>query len=173
MGNTVSDIDVSKAVVFSKTKFSMVVPEVVEILEKSPERQNVVLFGIEVSSICFTFDCIKNDIFFYLPSTLVHYFLLFASLFFSLSLSLSLSLSFYLLFQTQVCVQQTCLNLLGRGMNVHILADGCSSRSQVDRLFAFEVIMHTCLFLLLVLPVSQMATEEYIVNFIFKMNCIC
>ena len=69
-------------------------------------------------------------------------------------------------------MQQTCLDLLGRGMNVHILADGCSSRSQVDRLFAFEVIMHTCLFLL-VLPVSQMATEEYIVNFIFKMNWIC
>ena len=70
LGNTVSDIDVSKAVVFSKTKFSMVVPEVVEILEKSPERQNVVLFGIEVSSICFTFDCIKNEIFFYLYQVL-------------------------------------------------------------------------------------------------------
>jgi isochorismate hydrolase len=40
--------------------------------------------------------------------------------------------------ETQVCVQQTTLDLLERGYNVHIVADGCSSRSQVDRLFAFE-----------------------------------
>ena len=50
-----------------------------------------------------------------------------------------LILTLLLLLQTQVCVQQTCLDLLRLGMNVHILADGCSSRSQVDRLFAYEV----------------------------------
>lgn len=41
--------------------------------------------------------------------------------------------------QTQVCVQQTTLDLLDRGYDVHVLADGASSRSQVDRLFALEV----------------------------------
>ena len=41
--------------------------------------------------------------------------------------------------QTQVCVQQTTLDLLSRGFDVHVIADGCSSRSQVDRLFALEV----------------------------------
>ncbi|KAL5469419.1 hypothetical protein EMCRGX_G030672 [Ephydatia muelleri] len=40
--------------------------------------------------------------------------------------------------ETQVCVQQTTLDLLGRGYDVHIVADGVSSRSQVDRMFALE-----------------------------------
>ncbi len=48
LGNTVSGIDISKAQVFSKSKFSMVIPEVIDILDKTPERKNVVLFGIEV-----------------------------------------------------------------------------------------------------------------------------
>ena len=39
----------------------------------------------------------------------------------------------------QVCVQQTALDLLDKGYDVHILADGCSSRSQVDRMLALEV----------------------------------
>ncbi|WP_411025451.1 isochorismatase family protein [Salmonella sp. s55004] len=40
--------------------------------------------------------------------------------------------------ETQVCVQQTTLDLLERGIDVHIIADACSSRSMVDRMFAFE-----------------------------------
>ncbi|CAI8013727.1 Isochorismatase domain-containing protein 2 [Geodia barretti] len=40
--------------------------------------------------------------------------------------------------ETQVCVQQTALDLLDKGYDVHILADGCSSRSQVDRMLALE-----------------------------------
>ncbi|XP_003382772.1 PREDICTED: isochorismatase domain-containing protein 2-like [Amphimedon queenslandica] len=86
LGNTVKDIDISKAQVFEKTKFSMVIPEVEEILRAESSRKSVVLFGIE----------------------------------------------------TQVCVQQTCLDLIERGFDVHVVADGCSSRSQVDRFFAFE-----------------------------------
>lgn len=48
LGNTVSEIDVSNAKVFSKTVFSMVIPEVEEVLTKDPNRKSVVLFGIEV-----------------------------------------------------------------------------------------------------------------------------
>ena len=49
LGNTVSEIDTSKAKgVFSKTKFSMVVQEVAEMLDRDKARDSVVLFGIEV-----------------------------------------------------------------------------------------------------------------------------
>ncbi|XP_038052885.1 isochorismatase domain-containing protein 2-like [Patiria miniata] len=40
--------------------------------------------------------------------------------------------------ETQACVQQTALDLLERGLDVHVIADACSSRSMVDRLYAFE-----------------------------------
>lgn len=49
LGHTVADIDVSGAKVFSKTLFSMVIPEVEEELKKEANRKSVVLFGIEVS----------------------------------------------------------------------------------------------------------------------------
>ena len=49
LGNTVADIDVSGAKVFSKTLFSMVIPEVEQELEKEGDRKSIVLFGIEVS----------------------------------------------------------------------------------------------------------------------------
>ena len=48
LGNTVSEIDVSKASVFSKTKFSMVIPEVEQLLSDHQDRMSVVLMGIEV-----------------------------------------------------------------------------------------------------------------------------
>ena len=48
LGNTVNEIDVSKASVFSKTVFSMVIPEVEEVMKKDEKRNSVVLFGIEV-----------------------------------------------------------------------------------------------------------------------------
>lgn len=38
-----------------------------------------------------------------------------------------------------MCVQQTTLDLLSLGYDVHVLADGVSSRTQVDRLLAIEV----------------------------------
>ncbi|XP_064388542.1 isochorismatase domain-containing protein 2-like [Halichondria panicea] len=86
LGNTVAEIDVSKATVFAKTFFSMITPDVVKCIEEQSDRKSVVLFGIE----------------------------------------------------TQVCVQQTALDLLGRGYDVHVIADGVSSRTQVDRIFAIE-----------------------------------
>ena len=44
-----SEIDVSNARgVFDKTVFSMVVPEVEELLQQDQSRKSVVLFGIEV-----------------------------------------------------------------------------------------------------------------------------
>lgn len=45
----------------------------------------------------------------------------------------------FLTAQTQVCVQQTALDLINWGYDVHVLADAVSSRSQVDRIFALEV----------------------------------
>ena len=52
LGNTVEEIDTSpfKERVFSKTKFSMVIPEVEEQL-KQLNIENIVLMGIEVCSI--------------------------------------------------------------------------------------------------------------------------
>ena len=52
LGNTVADINVSGAKVFSKTLFSMVIPEVEEEMKKERGRKSVVLFGIEVSKTC-------------------------------------------------------------------------------------------------------------------------
>ena len=43
------EIDVSMAKVFSKTVFSMVIPEVEEVLAQEKERKSIVLFGIEVN----------------------------------------------------------------------------------------------------------------------------
>lgn len=43
------------------------------------------------------------------------------------------------LLQTHVCIQQTALDLIGRGFEVHIVADATSSRSMMDRMFALEV----------------------------------
>ena len=40
--------------------------------------------------------------------------------------------------ETHVCVQQTCLDLLEKGYEVHVVADGCSSQRQFDRNTALE-----------------------------------
>lgn len=87
LGSTVEEIDTSffKERIFSKTKFSMVIPEVEEQLQQL-EVENVVLMGIE----------------------------------------------------TQVCVLQTTMDLLERNYSVHVLADGVSSRTMVERMFALE-----------------------------------
>lgn len=38
-----------------------------------------------------------------------------------------------------MCIQQTCLDLLERGMSVHVLVDGVSSQRVLDRTVALEV----------------------------------
>ncbi|KAI8486883.1 Isochorismatase domain-containing protein 1 [Branchiostoma belcheri] len=40
--------------------------------------------------------------------------------------------------EAHVCVQQTALDLLARGVEVHVIADATSSRSQMDRVYAFD-----------------------------------
>nr|XP_042712137.1 isochorismatase domain-containing protein 2 isoform X3 [Chrysemys picta bellii] len=40
--------------------------------------------------------------------------------------------------ETQACIMSTALDALERGLDVHVVADACSSRSQVDRLAALS-----------------------------------
>lgn len=42
--------------------------------------------------------------------------------------------------ETHVCVQQTTFDLLERGYNVHILADGVSSCNKSDRIIAIDAL---------------------------------
>lgn len=87
LGCTVPELDISDAtVVFPKTKFSMVLPDVDAFLATHPHVGSLVLFGVE----------------------------------------------------THVCIQQTALDLIGRGYEVHVVADATSSRSMVDRMFALK-----------------------------------
>ncbi|KAM3873945.1 isochorismatase domain-containing protein 1 [Diretmus argenteus] len=87
LGSTVQELDLTGAkLVFPKTKFSMVLPEVQAVLAELPAVRSVVLFGVE----------------------------------------------------THVCIQQTALDLIGRGYEVHVVADSTSSRSMVDRMFALQ-----------------------------------
>ena len=46
----------------------------------------------------------------------------------------------YVLFgiEAHVCVQQTCLDLLSEGHDVHVVVDGVSSQSPLDREVALE-----------------------------------
>lgn len=40
-----------------------------------------------------------------------------------------------------MCVEQTAIDLVSRGIKVHVVADASTSRAQEDRLLAFEVSM--------------------------------
>ncbi|GMT24925.1 hypothetical protein PFISCL1PPCAC_16222, partial [Pristionchus fissidentatus] len=85
LGHLVTELNLpEKTPVFDKTKFSMCIPPVDQLL--SPTPKSVILCGIEA----------------------------------------------------HVCVLQTTLDLLERGIAVHVVADATSSRSAVDRAFAFK-----------------------------------
>lgn len=45
-----------------------------------------------------------------------------------------------------MCVEQTAAELCARGYKVHIVADACTSRSQEERLLAFEVLQYKIIF---------------------------
>ena len=61
LGSTVSAIDVTDVPVFPKTKFSMYLPEVKQLLEsKHSDVDSFVLFGIEVSMAVIMAICIYS-----------------------------------------------------------------------------------------------------------------
>lgn len=103
------DLDISHAKLkIEKTKFSMLSAEVREFLQ-SNSIKSVVLFGVEVGlNNLNTFKIINLK-----------------------------KLCFYLS-KTHICVMQTALELLKENYSVHLVADGCSSRSPTDRLFALD-----------------------------------
>ncbi|KAM9298930.1 isochorismatase domain-containing protein 2 [Gastrophryne carolinensis] len=49
--------------------------------------------------------------------------------------------------ETQACIMSTTLDLLEKGFDVHVVADACSSRSQVDRLVALSRLKQSGAFL--------------------------
>ncbi|KAJ2938161.1 hypothetical protein O0L34_g18502 [Tuta absoluta] len=88
LGHTTKDIDTTcAALVYSKTKFSMLTDELkTKLCNDVPELKTVVLFGIE----------------------------------------------------THVCIEQTVIDLINQDITVHVLADGVSSRSLMDRKLALK-----------------------------------
>jgi nicotinamidase-related amidase len=87
LGNTVREIDTGRGLVFAKTRFSMLTPEVEAHLGSlGSERRQAVVFGIEA----------------------------------------------------HVCVYQSCMDLLERGWDVHIVADAVSSSRALYRDVALQ-----------------------------------
>ncbi|XP_074163366.1 isochorismatase domain-containing protein 2 [Sminthopsis crassicaudata] len=95
LGPTVPELGAQGIRAVPKTTFSMVVPEVEQLMKAKPSLKSVLLCGIEA----------------------------------------------------QACVMSTALDLLERGLDVHVVADACSSRSQVDRLLALSRMRQSGVFL--------------------------
>uniref|UniRef100_A0A2D4MH53 Isochorismatase-like domain-containing protein n=1 Tax=Micrurus spixii TaxID=129469 RepID=A0A2D4MH53_9SAUR len=49
--------------------------------------------------------------------------------------------------ETQACIMSTALDVMERGLDVHIVVDACSSRSQVDRIIALSRLRQSGAFL--------------------------
>lgn len=110
LGKTVGEIDIQHAVcTAAKTKFSMIVPETEDVLKTICNGQ------------------LKCAVLFGVEVLTILKFVVLSSLFNCLYL------------QAHVCVEQTAMDLSSRGIKVHIVADATTSRSQEDRLLAFEV----------------------------------
>ncbi|XP_074076129.1 isochorismatase domain-containing protein 2 [Macrotis lagotis] len=95
LGPTVPELGAQGIPAVPKTCFSMVVPEVENMMRARPGLKSVLLCGIEA----------------------------------------------------QACIMSTALDLLERGLDVHVVADACSSRSQVDRLLALSRMRQSGVFL--------------------------
>lgn len=112
LGSTVSEIDIQHAAgIFPKTKFSMLIPEVENIIKTvcNGSVRCAVLFGVEVIKILICILCNST-----------YYHTIYSD-------------------QAHVCVEQTATDLISRGIKVHIVADATTSRTQEDRLLALEV----------------------------------
>jgi nicotinamidase-related amidase len=62
--------------------------------------------------------------------------------------------------QCHVCVQQTAFDLVAKGFDVHVIADGVSSRSLTDRMFALERMRNCGIFV----TTSESALFELLVH---------
>ncbi|CAG0885775.1 unnamed protein product [Darwinula stevensoni] len=49
--------------------------------------------------------------------------------------------------EAHVCIQHTALSLLDRGFDIHVVVDACSSRSMTDRMYAFQRMMQSGIYL--------------------------
>uniref|UniRef100_A0A8D0DGW8 Isochorismatase domain containing 2 n=1 Tax=Salvator merianae TaxID=96440 RepID=A0A8D0DGW8_SALMN len=49
--------------------------------------------------------------------------------------------------ETQACIMSTALDIMERGLDVHVVVDACSSRSQVDRMVALSRLRQSGAFL--------------------------
>jgi nicotinamidase-related amidase len=62
--------------------------------------------------------------------------------------------------ETHVCVQQTCLDLLEQGKDVHVIVDGVSSQQPIDRRVALERLQHAGAFLTTAQSAAFMLTHS-------------
>ncbi|XP_060111275.1 isochorismatase domain-containing protein 2 [Heteronotia binoei] len=95
LGPTVPELGAEGLRKYSKTCFSMLIPEVEKEMAAVPSLKSVLLCGIE----------------------------------------------------TQACIMSTALDVMERGLDVHVVVDACSSRSQVDRLVALSRLRQSGAFL--------------------------
>lgn len=95
LGPTVPELGAEDLKKYSKTCFSMLIPEVEKEMAAVPDLKSVLLCGIE----------------------------------------------------TQACIMSTALDIMERGVDVHVVADACSSRSQVDRIVALSRLRQSGAFL--------------------------
>ncbi|XP_027715802.1 isochorismatase domain-containing protein 2 isoform X2 [Vombatus ursinus] len=118
LGPTVPELGAQDIRAVPKTCFSMVVPEVERLMNARPSLRSVLLCGIEAQA------CIMVR---FPPDAVL-----------TPGRPLRSPLMSTLPLTSDPPPQSTALDLLERGLDVHVVADACSSRSQVDRLLALS-----------------------------------